>query len=90
MTTATENADVTISSPVLKQMKQVITESYSTTELEHALRKAIPVSQYPSLDSAVQAWLERQLVYRNEELLEDVFKFFMTSLIQDLGRATQH
>lgn len=83
-------SDIAISNPALEQMRQVIIDSYSTTELEKVFRKAIQASQHPSLETAVQAWLERQLVYRNEELLEDVFRFFMTSLVQDLGRATQH
>jgi|GEM_PF-5871959 len=83
-------ADIAISNPVLEQMRQVIIESCSTTELEQVFQKTIQVGQHSSLEAAVQAWLERQLVYRNEELLEDVFRFFMTSLVQDLGRAAQH
>ena len=84
------NSDIAISNAVLTQMREVIMQSFSGTELETMFRQAVSVGQYPSLGEAVDAWLERQLEYRHEELLADVFKFFMTSLVQDLGCATQH
>ena len=84
----TANAEITISSPVLTQMRQVIMESHSSAEIEDIFQKAVQVGQYPSLDAAVHAWLEKQLVFRKEELLGDIFEFFLRSLVQDMGRAT--
>ena len=88
MTTA--NSDIAISNIAIEQMRQVIIDSYQETWLEDMFRRAVKAGEYASLDAAVEAWLERQLAFRNEELLEDVFGFFMTSLVQDLKTGIEH
>lgn len=79
-----------VSKPILEQMVQVIIDSYSRTQLDNMFRRAVHVSEHSSLDAAVYDWLEKQLVCRREELLEEVFRVFMKALIQDIGRPTWH
>ena len=79
-----------VSKPILEQMVQVIIDSYSRTQLDSMFRRAVHVSEHSSLAAAVYDWLEKQLVCRREELLEEVFRVFMKALIQDIGRPTWH
>ena len=75
--------DVAISEKALEQMQQVIIQSFDDSALEGAFWEAIGSERHDSLDEAMHDWLVRQLSFRNEELLEEVFKFFMISLLQD-------
>ena len=87
---ATEESDIALSPEVLDQMRQVIIETYAGTGVEQRFRNVVRVEQYASLDAAVADWLEEQLVNRNEEVLEEVFKFFIASMTQDLFFVPAH
>lgn len=75
--------DVALSETALEQMRQVIIESFDESALESAFREAVGSEQHESLDDAMHDWLVRQLSVRNEELLDEIFRFFMVSLLQD-------
>ena len=77
------STDVALSETALAEMRQVIIQSFDETALEGAFREAVGSDRYESLDDALHYWLVDQLSNRNEELLEDVFRFFMISLLQD-------
>ena len=72
-----------LSETALEQMRQVIIESFDQSALESAFREAVGNEQHESLHDAMHDWLVRQLSVRNEELLDEIFRFFMVSLLQD-------
>ena len=77
------STDVALSERALEQMREVIIHSFDQSALESAFREAIGSERHDSLDQAMHDWLVRQLSARNEELLDEVFQFFLVSLLQD-------